>query len=199
MENQEKNICESIRNRDKNAFESVFKTYYKHLCSYANQIVADLDISEEIVQEMFFQLWQKRDSLSIETSLKSYLFRSVHNSCLNHIKHNKVKQSYSQQILHENNDLLGSQYHMDDSKELLELIGTAVEKLPTERKKVFIMIRYEDRKYKEVADILGISVKTVENQMGKAMKFLREELKEYFPAIIILISFILENIFKSNR
>lgn len=199
LESLEKNICESICNGDKNAFESVFKKYYKHLCAYANQIVADLDISEEIVQEMFFQLWQKRDSLSIETSLKSYLFRAIHNNCLNYIKHNKVKQAYSQQILYENNDSLDNHYLIDDSKELLGLIGKAVEKLPPERKKVFIMIRYEDRKYKEVAEILGISVKTVENQMGKAMKFLREELKEYFPAIIILISFILENILKSNR
>ena len=199
MENQEKFVCENIRNGDKNAFEFVFKTYYKHLCAYANQIVSNIIISEEIVQEMFFQLWVKRDSLQIETSLKSYLFRAIHNSCLNYIKHNKVKQAYSQQILHDNKDPLGSHYNLDDSKELLGLIGKAVNKLPPERKKIFLMIRYEDRKYKEVSEILGISVKTVENQMGKAMQFLREALKEYFPIIIILISIVLENILKSNR
>lgn len=191
MENQEIKVCESIRNGDKHAFESLFKTYYKILCSYANQIIADSDNSEEIVQEMFFQLWQKRDFFFIETSLKSYLFRAIHNSCLNHIKHNKIKQAYSNNFIHQN-ETSGSQYLLDESEELRVLIGKAVEKLPPERKKVFMMIRYEERKYQEVADILGISVKTVENQMGKAMQFLREAMKGYFPIIIMLVLYFLQ-------
>jgi RNA polymerase sigma-70 factor (ECF subfamily) len=195
LENQEIKVCESIRNGDKHAFESVFKTYYKILCSYANQIIADSDNSEEIVQEMFFQLWQKKEFLFIETSLKSYLFRAVHNSCLNYIKHNKIKLAYSSSYLHQN-ETSGSQYLLDESEELRVLIGKAVEKLPPERKKVFMMIRYEERKYQEVADILGISVKTVENQMGKAMQFLREALKGYIPVFIMLIFVVLQIIFK---
>jgi RNA polymerase sigma-70 factor (ECF subfamily) len=195
LENQEIKVCESIRNGDKHAFESVFKTYYKILCSYANQIIADSDNSEEIVQEMFFQLWQKKEFLFIETSLKSYLFRAVHNSCLNFIKHNKIKLAYSSSYLHQN-ETSGSQYLLDESEELRVLIGKAVEKLPPERKKVFMMIRYEERKYQEVADILGISVKTVENQMGKAMQFLREALKGYIPVFIMLIFVVLQIIFK---
>jgi len=191
LENQEIKVCESIRNGDKHAFESLFKTYYKILCSYANQIIADSDNSEEIVQEMFFQLWQKRDFFFIETSLKSYLFRAIHNSCLNHIKHNKIKQAYSNNFIHQN-ETSGSQYLLDESEELRVLIGKAVEKLPPERKKVFMMIRYEERKYQEVADILGISVKTVENQMGKAMQFLREAMKGYFPIIIMLVLYFLQ-------
>jgi RNA polymerase sigma-70 factor (ECF subfamily) len=198
LEDQEKKTVASICNGDKNAFEFVFKAHYQHLCAYANQIVNDLDIAEEIVQEMFYQLWQKRDSLSIKISLKSYLFRAIHNSCLNHLKHNKVKQAYSQQVLYENNDPSNNHYNLDDSTELIGLIRRAVDKLPPERKKVFMMIRYEDRKYKEVAEILGISVKTVENQMGAAMKFLREALKEYMPSIA-LITLILENFLNSNR
>ena len=81
---------------------------------------------------------------------------------------------------------------LDESEELRVLIGKAVEKLPPERKKVFMMIRYEERKYQEVADILGISVKTVENQMGKAMQFLREAMKGYFPIIIMLVLYFLQ-------
>lgn len=188
-------VCDNIRKGDKNAFETVFKSYYRILCSYANQIIADSDNSEEIVQEIFFQLWQKKEFLFIETSLKSYLFRAVHNSCINFIKHNKIKKAYSSNYLHQN-ETSGSQYNLDESDELKDLIGKAVEQLPPERKKVFMMIRYEDRKYQEVADILGISVKTVENQMGKAMQFLRETLKGYIPVFIILILLVLQSIFK---
>ena len=195
MDNQEITVCENIRKGDKTTFEKVFKTYYSSLCAYANQIISDLDNSEEIVQEMFFQLWQKKEFLFIETSLKSYLFRAVHNSCLNHIKHNKIKQAYSNSFIHQN-ETSGSQYLLDESEELQVLIGNAVEKLPPERKKVFMMIRYEERKYQEVADILGISVKTVENQMGKAMQFLREALKGYIPVFIMLIFVVLQIIFK---
>lgn len=173
----------------------MFKSYYKMLCSYANQIVADSENSEEIVQEMFFRLWQKKESLFIETSLKSYLFRAVHNSCLNFIKHNKIKKAYASNYLQQS-ETSDSQYNPDDSDELKDLIGKAVEKLPPERKKVFMMIRYEDRKYQEVADLLGISVKTVENQMGKAMQFLREALRGYLPVFILLIIIVLQTIFK---
>lgn len=196
LENQEIKVCESIRNGDKHAFESVFKTYYKILCSYANQIIFDADNSEEIVQEMFFQLWQKRDFFLIETSLKSYLFRAVHNSCLNHIKHNKVKLAYSQNIIQNKSNNSDNEYFMDESDELQTLLGNAIEKLPPERKKVFMMIRYEERKYKEVADILGISVKTVENQMGKAMQFLREAMKGYISIFILVALYFLQIIFK---
>ncbi len=195
MDNQEITVCENIRKGDKSAFEMVFRTYYRNLCAYANQIIYDLDNSEEVVQEMFFQLWQKKEFLFIETSLKSYLFRAVHNSCLNHIKHNKIKQAYSNSFIHQN-ETSGSQYLLDESEELQVMIGKAVEKLPPERKKVFMMIRYEERKYQEVADILGISVKTVENQMGKAMQFLREALKGYFPVYILLTFVVLQIIFK---
>jgi len=196
LEAQEIKICEDIRKGDKTAFESVFKTYYGKLCAYANQIVSDFDASEEIVQEMFFQLWQKSSFLIIETSLKSYLFRAVHNSCLNYIKHNKIKQAYSSQIIQTNSNSSDSQYSMDESDELLDAIGKAVDKLPPERKKVFMMIRYEERKYQEVADILGISVKTVENQMGKAMQFLREALRGYIAVFIILILVVFQIIFR---
>lgn len=195
MESQELHLVESIRKGDKSAFETLFKSHYSQLCSYARQIISDPDLSEEIVQEMFFQMWQKKESLFIETSLKSYLFRAVHNGCLNHIKHHKIKQAYAQYINDNQNITSENQYSMDESEELLNMVGKAVEQLPPERKKVFMMIRYEEKKYKEVAEILGISVKTVENQMGKAMQFLKEALKGYI-SIILLILIVLQIIFK---
>ncbi|PKP19865.1 MAG: RNA polymerase sigma-70 factor [Bacteroidetes bacterium HGW-Bacteroidetes-21] len=192
LENQEKHICERIRQGDQQAFESVFKTYYKYLCAYANQLLTDRDLSEEIVQDLFFQLWQKRNTFDIQTSLKSYLFRATHNSCLNYFKHLKVRDSYTQHVLNEKQRIEDSYEEMGNLSELQAAITNAVDKLPPERKKVFMMIRYEERKYKEVAEILGISVKTVENQMGKAMQFLREALKDFLPEFIILTNILLQ-------
>ncbi|MEI6575179.1 MAG: RNA polymerase sigma-70 factor [Bacteroidota bacterium] len=187
MDEPEKHLCERIRGGDKDAFEYVFKTYYGQLCGYARQIVLDPDASEEIIQELFFQLWQKKESLQVNTSLKSYLFRAVHNSCLNHIKHHKIRDAYSQNFKLENIDNSVSDSQNLEVKELQMRITKAIELLPPERKKVFMMIRFEERKYKEVADILGISVKTVENQMGKAMQFLREALKDLIPLLLLFI------------
>ncbi len=187
LDEPEKHLCERIRGGDKDAFEYVFKTYYGQLCGYARQIVLDPDASEEIIQELFFQLWQKKESLQVNTSLKSYLFRAVHNSCLNHIKHHKIRDAYSQNFKLENIDNSVSDSQNLEVKELQMRITKAIELLPPERKKVFMMIRFEERKYKEVADILGISVKTVENQMGKAMQFLREALKDLIPLLLLFI------------
>lgn len=185
MQTEENIIAEQIKKGDKNAFESLFKTYYSQLCAYANKFVTDIDDSEEIVQEMFYQVWQKREDLNILISLKSYLFRSVHNSCLNYLKHKNIQQKHVERSLYEQ---ANQSYKFPDSIETSELqnkIRIAIEKLPTERKKIFLMIRYDSLKYSEVAAKLGISVKTVENQMGSALKFMREELKDYLPALIL--------------
>jgi len=185
-----------IRAGDTFAFEQVFRQYYSGLCSYANQILHDAGESEEIVQEFFVQFWQKRESVEISTSLKSYLFRAVHNSCLNQIKHQKVRENFAQNVHRENPDPESSQANTLDTKDMQKAIQNAIESLPPERKKVFMMVRYEERRYKEVADLLGISVKTVENQMGKAMQYLRKALNDYLSVFIVII---LSFIFNSNR
>lgn len=189
-------LIEQIKNGNKSAFESIFKTYYSHLCSYANKFVNDIDNSEEIVQEIFFQLWQKRNNLIIQTSFKSYLFRSVHNSCLNHIKHNNIKQKHIENTIYEQDN--NSQDFIDniETNELQNKIRITIDKLPNERKKIFLMIRFENLKYAEVAAKLNISIKTVENQMGSALKFMRNELKDYLPIIIFLAINFITNILK---
>lgn len=194
MKEQETLLCGRIRAGDKAAFEYVFKTYYKYLCAYANQMLSDSDLSEEVVQTLFFHLWEKRESFSVNTSLKSYLFRAVHNSCMNYIRHHKIREIYAENIKHEVGNTGVQPSHDMDLKALQHQIARAVDQLPPERKKVFMMIRFEERKYKEVADILGISVKTVENQMGKAMAFLRLALKDYLPLITAMIVSALKNI-----
>lgn len=167
-------------------YEVLFKSYYSRLCGYANQFLKDVDASEEIVQDLFYKLWKDRDKMEEITNLDSYLFRAVRNSCLNQIKHLKIKEDYKK---YNQEVLRGQEEQADDmvAGELEEKIRDAIDRLPTERKKVFILSRYEGLKYREIADKLMISIKTVENQMGKAIRFLRDELSEYLVIGLIAL------------
>lgn len=181
----------SIRSGDEKAFEHLFKAQYPILCGYARKYLDDTDQAEEIVQEMFFSFWQKKEKLEINISLEAYLFRSVRNSCLNYLKHLKIREQYK---LANNQEIKRKEQEVHDSVVALELqqrIEHVINQLPPERKKIFKMSRYEELKYKEIAEKLKISVKTVEAQMGKALKFLRLHLADYLSLFIIFISDIL--------
>jgi RNA polymerase sigma-70 factor (ECF subfamily) len=168
-------------------FEMLFKSHYQNLCSYAYLFLKDPDISEDTVQEVFFKLWKNRETIEIDTSVKSYLFRAVRNGCMNVIEHMKVRDGYR--------EIVEGAYYGDNSdsidqaivNELEQKIRETIDLLPPERRKIFLMSRYEGLKYREIADELGISVKTVENQMYQALGFMRENLKEYLPLILWLI------------
>jgi RNA polymerase sigma-70 factor (ECF subfamily) len=155
------------------------------LCAYGNQFLGDLDAAEEVVQEIMFRIWTNRSSLVIETSMKSYLFRAVRNSCMNVLKHQKVRQEFAAS---KDQDAIDYQQSREDEmivSELEQKIREAIDHLPMERRKVFIMSRYDGMTYNQIAEKLGISVKTVENQMGKALKSLREELSDYLPWVVL--------------
>ncbi len=168
-------------------FEKLFNLHYSNLCAYANNFLKDVDASEEVVQEVLFKLWTNRESIIITSSIQSYLFRAVRNASLNVLKHVNIREDYKAQHEYERDDELSSEDEMIVS-ELDRKIRVAIDQLPIERKKVFILSRYDGLKYKEIADKLNISVSTVENQMVKALKFLREELKDYLPWIILFFS-----------
>jgi RNA polymerase sigma-70 factor (ECF subfamily) len=162
------------------------------MCGYAKKYLSDLDQAEEIVQDIFFNFWSKRHNLQISTSLEAYLFRSVRNSCLNFLKHLKVREQYK---LANEQSIKNEEKNVQDQVIALELqdkIDTCVEQLPPERKKIFKMSRYEGFKYREIADELGISIKTVEVQMGKALKFMREQLVDFLPVICVLFLWIIK-------
>jgi RNA polymerase sigma-70 factor (ECF subfamily) len=167
-------------------FEVLFKSHYSPLCSYANQFLRDVDASEEAVQEVMFRIWTRRDTLVINTSMKSYLFRAVRNSCMNAIKHQKVKDEYRMFREHEGDSHHRSMEEDMIASELQERIREAIDQLPVARRKVFILSRYDGLTYPQIAEKLDISVKTVENQMGKALKTLREELREYLPVLMLV-------------
>lgn len=173
--------------KDIRDFEMLFKSHYKNLCSYAYLFLNDEDASEDTVQEVFYKLWKGKDKIRVDTSVKSYLFRAVRNGCMNVIEHIKVKEAYYVNTRSENPE---ERYETIDQAivhELEQKIKETIDQLPPERRKIFMMSRYEGLKYREIADELGISVKTVENQMYQALNYLREGLKEYLPLILWLI------------
>lgn len=174
--------------RSKEDFEMVFREHYAVLCSYAHQFVKDSDIAEEVVQEVMFKLWTQRATIVIESSVRSYLFRAVRNGCMNHIKHHEVRKEY--QTRQEQSNRF-EQPSAEDALIISELEGrirSAISNLPMERQKIFILSRYEGLTYLQIAEKLKISAKTVENQMGKALKTLREDLSDYLPWIILFYS-----------
>lgn len=184
----------SIRSGDEKAFETLFKDQYPILCGYARKYLNDVDQAEEIVQEMFFSFWQKKEKLEINTSLEAYLFRSVRNACLNYLKHMKIREQYK---LANNQEIRQKEQEIHDyvvAIELQERIENVIDQLPPKRKKIFKMSRFEELKYKEIAEKLNISVKTVEAQLSKALKFLRLHLSDYLSLFIIFILEILINI-----
>lgn len=187
MELNAQTYWQEIKSGNKLAFEQMFKDYYKALCNYACQYLKDMDEAEEVVQNMFYNLWSKKESIEVNTSIKSYLYRIVHNESLNKIKHAKVRQVYAEDY----KSTMSSSF-VDSSvglqaKELNTRINLAINSLPEQCGVVFKLSRFENLKYSEIAEQLGISIKTVENHMGKALKLLREQLKDYLPAIVWLL------------
>lgn len=163
----------------------LFRSHYSGLCAYANQFLHDPDAAEEVVQEIMFRIWTNRSTLVISISMKSYLFRAVRNGCMNVLKHQKVRQEYTASKEQDAHDYQQSREDELIITELEEKIREAIDHLPMERRKVFIMSRYDGMTYNQIAEKLGISVKTVENQMGKALKSLREELSDYLPWVVL--------------
>lgn len=177
-----------LKDGDITAFEMFFKTYYQPLCNYAYTFIQDKDEAEEIVQSAFLSVWEKRHSLDIKTSLKSYLYTMVRNTSLNVIKHEKIKQKYVGEALAVNEKSYESVIQSVLSSELEERIHQAMEVLPEQCRLVFKLSRFEELKYAEIADQLDLSVKTVENHMGKALKIMREQLKDYLPVLVLVMS-----------
>lgn len=185
MQLSEQEIVGAIRVGDERIFEEIFRKYYQSLSNYANSILKEMDESEEIVQNLFLGIWEKRADLEITVSLKSYLYRAVHNHCLNRIKHLKVREEYQQYATNFYDVSHESVSNTVMKNELEQKIESAIEKLPEQCRIVFSMSRFEELKYHEIAEKLAISPKTVENHIGKALKLLRIELSEYLPLMII--------------
>ncbi len=174
---------------DINSFEHVYTTYFTGLHRYVNSMINDEMESEEIVQNVFIKLWERKDTLDIQLSLKAYLYKSVYNESLNWLKHQKVKQAYESHSLYVMKQKSAPEAHEElASKTLQQKIREALLDLPEQCRTIFQLSRFEELKYREIAHQLNLSEKTVENQMGKALRILRLKLGDYLPTFILLIS-----------
>ena len=176
-----------LKRGKENAFEMIFKTFYRPLCTYAYSFLNDKDEAEEVVQASFISIWEKRDNIEIQTSLKAYMYRMVRNSCLNVIKHQKVKQQHVAFEMAGGEPAHEAVAQSVISSELEEKIYEAMIVLPEQCRLVFQLSRFEELKYSEIAEHLNISIKTVENHMGKALKIMRTQLKDYLPLFLIFM------------
>lgn len=171
-------IIRRIRQGDVGQFESLFRSSYVSLVRYARTLIRDPDTAEEIVQDLFFRLWRDRMDLKIESSLNGYLYRAVHNRCLHHIDHARVVEKYAREmsaVTHESSEDPGDIMNYAD---LQARIAGIIERLPERCGKIFCMSRFEGLKYSEIAAKLSVSVKTVEANMGRALREFRKALAE---------------------
>lgn len=177
----DQSLVESIKNSNQGVFELVFNFYYSGLVVYADQIIRNTAISEDIVQSVFLKLWETRETVDIR-SFRSYFIQCVKNRCIDHLRNQQVKNRF------DNRATEAVQIVMDEDlwtkNELTQLIGQSIENLPPRCREIFRMSRYEDLKIAEIADKLKISKRTVETQISKALKILRVKLIDYFMLII---------------
>jgi len=169
-------LVERIRSGDRDAFEKLFHQYYSRLCVFSNSYVKSLDLARDVVQEVYIKIWDNRENFYINQSLKAYLYQAVRNQSLNFLQQKKQKDRLEER--------LKKQYEMGEetetvqlnTEELTEKIWKLVEQLPERRRTIFILYRKHGLSYSEIAVVMDIARKTVENQMGKSLKFLREHL-----------------------
>lgn len=184
----EHQAIQGLAEGDITAFEMLFRTYYQPLCHYAYSFLRDKEDAEEIVQSTFLLVWERKETLEIRTSVKPYLYAMVRNACLNVLKHQRIKERHA-------TETMAVAAHSDESvsqliaaNELELRIKEAMDELPEQCRLVFKLSRFEELKYAEIAEQLNISIKTVENHMGKALKIMREKLKDYLPLIIVMLN-----------
>lgn len=169
-------------NSDK--FEQLFTDHYDSLYRYCQTMIKDQIETEDIVQSVFMDLWNDRKKLVIHTSIKAFLYKAVYFKCMNKIKHDKVASKYTNSISESDQTMTVDTMIL---QEISDKITQTLDRLPDQCRKIFSMSRYDGLRYNEIAEILKLSPKTIENQMGKALKTMRVALSEYIQVIVLTI------------
>jgi len=175
----EQYLISKLNRGDPEAFSEIFSAYYKDIVMFAFSFTKEIASSEEIVQETFVKLWEDHEILDVKKSLKPILLKSVQNKCIDWYRHKKIIKNHNEYIL-ANTSIL--EYDTDNYilwSELNELIETAMTRMPEKFREAYEMNRIKGLKYHEIADNLSVSVRTVEVRIGKALEFLRNELKDF--------------------
>ena len=178
-------LLSAIQRGDQKAFDALFGWYYPPLCAYGHRFV-DLEDAEEIVQDSLLWIWENRENLIIETSLSSYLFKMIYRKALNKLAHIDATQRADTRFYEEMQEML-QDTDLYQVEELTQRIKDAIATLPESYREAFVMHRFRDMSYKEIAEILGISPKTVDYRIQQALKQLRVDLKDYLPLLLPIL------------
>lgn len=185
--NSQTDILKNYLNINEPELDQLYLEHYAGLNRYAFTMVNDRAVAEEMVQQVFFKILEREEPIAVHTSIKAYLYRSVNNECLNHFKHMKVRRGFEAH----NNSIMKQIPETPSGKlqlkELEEKLRETINGLPEQCRTIFQLSRFEQLKYVEIADHLGLSVKTVETQMSRALKKLRVQLADYLPLFIWLL------------
>lgn len=169
-------LVERIRSGEIAAFEKLFQLYYSRLCLFSNSYVRSLDIARDVVQEVYIKIWDNHENFHVHQSLKAYLYQAVRNQSLNFLQQKKQKARLEERLKKQQEIIEEAEIIQLNTEELTEKIWKLVEQLPERRRTIFILYRKHGLSYSEIAEVMDIARKTVENQMGKSLKFLREHL-----------------------
>jgi RNA polymerase sigma-70 factor (ECF subfamily) len=170
-------VSKDLHESSEQSFRIAFDAYYEKLCRYAYTIVRDMDEAQDIVQNVFVKIWERKETLAMTVTVKSYLYRAVYNHCMNHLEARAVRQKYQHK---ESGDLSPIQEPEVFPHELEENIIAVINTLPKQCRLIFMMSRYQEMKYAEIATKLGISVNTIENQISKALRILKTHFKDTY-------------------
>lgn len=191
---EDKNLIKGIKKDDGKAFEELFKRYFASLHNYAAFYTRSSQMAEDMVHDIFYKIWDTRKTLNIHTSIKSYLFRSVHNNCIQYLRHLKVIKEHNrkhearlQEALMMNRLYFETGLSKLMEKEIGELVKEAISRLPDKTREIFLMSRDRHLKNPEIAQMLYVTNKAVEYHITRALLIIRQELKDYLPAFMILI------------
>lgn len=192
----EKLIIEKLKQGDQKAFKYVFDRYYVLLCRFANQMLNDTSLAEEIVDDAIFYLWEHRKEIEITYSIRAYLMRAVRNRCLNELNSlsHRAELNFSTYISPENMEFLETLFKDDDhplgtllEHELEDELICCIESLPEECRRVFKKSRFEQKKYEEIAEELHISVNTVKYHIKNALAYINSHFADYLKIILAYI------------
>jgi RNA polymerase sigma-70 factor, ECF subfamily len=194
MDLQKADWVRQLKQGDRSVFEQIFYAYFAAIERFAREYVVHQHVANDMAQNTFLSLWEKRESLRDDTNLKNYLITLTRNQCLNHLNHAKIEKRYIQstQEKYEREFRLNTsaleRFNFDklQSKELEETIHKAIDDLPEEARSVFLMSRVDGFTYQEIAEKHNISLKAVEKRMSKALTILRGNLKNYYFLVFFI-------------
>jgi RNA polymerase sigma-70 factor (ECF subfamily) len=184
MHDPDRKSCEEkwitgVQAGNEGAFEDMFDAFYRRLCAFAAGIVGSKDEARQVVHDVFLKIWQRRDEWTVRRSLKAYLYQATRNQALNYTERNDRRHAVEHTMDDTKKPVRKTEHTAADElrqTELAESIWAAIDRLPERRRTAFVLHRQHDMTYSDVAEVMGISKKTVEHQMGHALKALREEL-----------------------